>query len=192
MLPHKVVIRNIVDIAYFPTYVNTRKLTPSTLELAMTTVANEIGTRPAFTHKRAQSAHHVPADQPGSERSRRGLAMINLIGGVAAFGLAVSPLHAGELSAMAAESVDLGRLHGVLYYTNENDGYRVIATLADGEAGDPMRFSATLAEGQSATISVPGKLGEPDQRLEMLRSGDKLTVTEAGSMSNQSIGAITE
>ncbi|RWJ21523.1 MAG: hypothetical protein EOR26_30410 [Mesorhizobium sp.] len=115
--------------------------------------------------------------------------MINLIGGVVAFGLTASPLHAGELSAMAGESIRIGGLHGVLY-TNDNDGYRVIATMADGEAGAPVRFSATLSEGQSATISVPGKLGEPDQSLEMSRSGDKLTVTEVGS--DQKTGAIAE
>jgi hypothetical protein len=119
-------------------------------------------------------------------------AMINLIGGMAAFGLAGSPLHAGELSAAAGESIHLGGFHGVFYYTDENDGYRVIATIAEGEAGVPVRFSATLAEGQSATISVPGELGEPSQSLEISRSGDKLTVTEVGRMSDQRVGAITE
>jgi hypothetical protein len=104
------------------------------------------------------------ADQPRSAQSNRSVAMINLIGGVAAFGLAASPLHAGELSAMAGESIHLGRLHGVFYYTDENDGYRVIATVTDGEAGSPVRFTATLADGQSATISVAGKLGETGQR----------------------------
>ena len=110
--------------------------------------------------------------------------MINLIGGLAALTLAASPLHAGELSATAAESINLGRFHGVVYYTSENTGYRVVATIADGEDGLPVRFSATLAEDQSATISVPGKLGEPGQSLEISRSGKKLTVTEMGSMSN--------
>ncbi|UVC16493.1 hypothetical protein [Mesorhizobium onobrychidis] len=118
--------------------------------------------------------------------------MINLIGGVAAFFLAASPLYAGELSVMAGESIDLGGFRGVLHYTDENDGYRVIATIADGEAGLPVRFSATLAEGQSATISVPRKLGEPEQSLEISRSGDKLTVTELGSVSNQRTGALAE
>lgn len=118
--------------------------------------------------------------------------MIYLIGGVAVFGLAASPLHAGELSAMAGESIHLGGFHGVFYYTDENDGYRVIATIAEGEAGVPVRFSATLTEGQSATISVPGTLGEPDQSLEISRSGDKLTVSEVGSMSNQQTDAIAE
>ncbi|PAP93911.1 hypothetical protein CIT31_20450 [Mesorhizobium wenxiniae] len=117
---------------------------------------------------------------------------MNLIGGVAAFFLAASPLHAGELSAMAGESIDLGDFRGVLHYTAENDGYRVIATIADGEAGLPVRFSATLAEGQSATISVPRKLGEPDQSLKISRSGDTLTVTEVGSLSDQRTGAITK
>jgi hypothetical protein len=142
------------------------------------------GPHPELNRQRAQSAHHVPLDQPRSARSKRGV--------VAAFGLAASPLHGGELSPMAGESIHLGGFHGVFYYTNENDGYRVIATIAEGEAGAPVRFSATLADGQSATISVPGKLGEPDQSLEISRSDDKLTVTEVGSMSNQRIGAIAE
>jgi hypothetical protein len=111
----------------------------------------------------------------------------NLGVALVAFGLAASPLHAGELSVMAGESIHIGRFQGVVYYTDDNDGYRVIATIADREAGVPVRFSATLAEGQSATISVPGKLGEPDQSIEMSRSGDKLTVAEVGSMSNQAI-----
>ncbi|NGN44637.1 hypothetical protein G6N74_26610 [Mesorhizobium sp. CGMCC 1.15528] len=118
--------------------------------------------------------------------------MIHLIGGVVTFGLAASSAHAGELSAMAGESIHIGGLHGVFYYTDENDGYRVIATIAEGEAGVPVRFAATLAEGQSATISVPGKFGGPGQSFEMSRSGDKLVVTRAGSVSNQSSGAIGE
>lgn len=147
---------------------------------------------PERNRQRVQSAHHVAAGQPRSASSKRSVAMINLIGGVAAFFLAASPLHAGELSIMAGESIDLGGFRGVLHYTDENDGYRVIATIADGEAGLPVRFSATLAEGQSATISVPRKLGEPEQSLEIPRSGDKLTVTELGSVSNQRTGALAE
>ncbi|MER9965926.1 hypothetical protein [Mesorhizobium sp. M0060] len=118
--------------------------------------------------------------------------MINIIGGVAAFFLAASPLHADELSALAGESIHLGGFRGVLHYADENDGYRVIATIAEGETGVPVRFSATLAEGQSATISVPRKLGEPEQSLEISRSGDKLTVTEVGSVSNQRTRTIAE
>lgn len=108
----------------------------------------------------------------------------NFIGGLAAICLAATPLHAGELSAMAGESIDLGRFHGVVYYTNEDDGFRVVATIADGEAGLPMRFSATLADNHTAAISVPGKLGEAAHSLEISRSGDKLTLKEAGPASS--------
>ena len=69
----------------------------------------------------------------------------------------------------------------------EDDVYRVVATIADGEAGSPLRFSATLADNQSATISVPGKLGEPGYSLEISRSGDKLILTEAGRSSDEAV-----
>jgi len=141
--------------------------------------------------QRAQ-AHHVAAGQPRSTASKRSRAIINLIGAVVAFGMTAPALQAAELSPMAGESIEIGGLHGVFYYTDENDGYRVIATIADGEARVPVRFAATLAEGQSATISVPGKFGEPGQSVEMSRSGDKLIVTRAGSMSNQPMDAVGE
>lgn len=142
---------------------------------------------PELNRRPAQSGHHVTTGHPRS--SKRSLTMINFIGGLAAFGLAASPLHADELPPMAGESIHVGGFHGVLHY----DGYRVVATIAEGEAGVPVRFSATLAEGQSATISVPGKLGEPSQSLAISRSDDKLVVTDVGSMSNKKlIGAIAE
>jgi hypothetical protein len=115
-----------------------------------------------------------------AHQTNRSATVRNFIGGLAAFCLTASPLHAGELSVMAGESIDLGRFHGVVYYTSETDGYRVVATVADGEAGLPVRFSVTLAKNESARISVPGKLGEPGHSLELSRSGDKLTVAEVG------------
>lgn len=99
--------------------------------------------------------------------------------GLVAFCLTATPLHAGELSVMAGESIDLGGFHGVVYYTSEGDGYRVVTTIADGEAGLPVRFMATLAEGQSLTISVPGELDEPSLRLEISRVGNKLFLAKA-------------
>ena len=116
--------------------------------------------------------------------AKRNLAMTSLIGGLAASWLAASPLHAGELSAMAGENIDLGRFQGVVYFTSENDGYRVVATIADGEAGLPVRFSVTLADDQSARISVPGKAGEAGHSFEISRSGDKILLTEAGRTPN--------
>lgn len=148
----------------------------------MNTVANDIGSRLTPTHQREQSTSNVLADQQRA-KSRRGATLRSFAGGLAAFLMAASPLHAGELSAMAGESIELGRFDGVVYYTSADDGYRVVATIADGGAA-PVRFSATLAENQTATISVPGKLGEPGHSIEISRSGDKLTITEVGVLSN--------
>lgn len=122
----------------------------------------------------------------------RSTTMRSLIGGLAAFYLATTPLHAGELSAMAGESIDLGRFHGVVYYTSEDDGFRVVATIADGEAGLPVRFSATLADNHTTTISVPGELGEAAHSLEISRSGDKLTVKEVDFASSPEMQATAE
>jgi hypothetical protein len=104
----------------------------------------------------------------------------SLIGALMAFGLAAaaSPLHAAELTPVAGESLDLGDFHGVVYYTSEKDGYRVVATVSDGEGGPVIRFSATLADNQSATISVPGQPGGFGRSVEIARSGDRLVVTE--------------
>jgi len=85
--------------------------------------------------------------------------------------------HAGELVPYGAESIELGSIRGVTYFTGEQGGYRVITTLADGEAGLPVRFEATLASDQRLTISVPGKFGEPGKVLEISRTGDHLVVS---------------
>ena len=66
---------------------------------------------------------------------------------------------------------------GVVYYTNERDGYQVVTTIADGEAGPPIRLVATLAESQGITISVPGELGTQSQELNISRDGGKLMVS---------------
>jgi hypothetical protein len=96
---------------------------------------------------------------------------------VAALFAATAPAYASELAPYQAASIQLGSIRGVAYYTEAHDGYRVIATLADGEAGLPVRFEATLADEQSLRISVPGKLGEASQVLEISRGAAKLVVS---------------
>ena len=104
------------------------------------------------------------------------------------------PVHAGELVALKAESIELGGFRGIVYYTDEYDGYRVVATIAEGEAGLPVRFVATLAENQSITISVPGGLGILSRELKISRAGGKLIVSagipagELGSAGPQTLG----
>jgi len=126
--------------------------------------------------------NHIP---PRAKRSKLRLILLSSIIGIASTFVPVSLAQADELSAMAGKSLDLGQFHGVLYYTSEKDGYRVVATLTDGEGGLPLRFSTTLAENQSATISVPGPLGEPGQDIEIIRTGDTLTISDAGSASGE-------
>jgi len=88
--------------------------------------------------------------------------------------LAATSGQAGELDVLQAASFDVGGYHGVAYYTSESDGYRVIATIAQGETGLPVRFEATLTEGQKITITVPGRLGETSHVFELMRTGGKL------------------
>lgn len=110
----------------------------------------------------------------------------HLAAGLTALGLAAIsvPLHAAELIPMAGESIDLGKFHGVVYYTDEGDEFRVVTTVAGGEDGSALRFSTMLAENQSATISVPGdEIGKVGQSLTISRSGDTVFVGEPENLS---------
>jgi hypothetical protein len=103
---------------------------------------------------------------------------------VALFAAATSA-HAGELGPYRGESIELGSIRGVTYYTEAPSGYRVVTTLADGEAGLPLRFEATLADNQRLVISVPGKLGEQSIALEISRAGDKLILSRAQALEEE-------
>ena len=72
-------------------------------------------------------------------------------------------------------SIRLPRVEGSLYYTVEQDGYRVVATLAAGAEEQPIRFVSTLAPGQRIFISVPRLVGQPPVELEIVRNGDVLS-----------------
>jgi hypothetical protein len=84
---------------------------------------------------------------------------------------------AGPLAPGGAETVELGRFAGIAYYMEEPGGFRVVATLAEGETGLPLRFEATLADRQSITISVPGSLGRARQSVQISRQGDQLVLS---------------
>src|SRR4029453_5865116 len=58
----------------------------------------------------------------------------------AAFGIAsVAAPRADDLRPMEGKSIDLGGISGIAYYTVERDGFQVVATLAQGETGTPIR-----------------------------------------------------
>lgn len=101
--------------------------------------------------------------------------------GLTAFALAcfamTGALGAAELAPKSGHSIHLARFDGVVYYTVEQEGYRVVATLASGPGELPIRFVATLGPEQRLLISVPQAVGEPSIEFEILRTGHTLLVS---------------
>jgi len=91
---------------------------------------------------------------------------------------------AGELKPMQAQSVVLGGVTGVAYYTVADGGYQVVATLAAGEGGAPMRFMATLTSGQKIVLSVPQAADKAPVNMEIARLGDAVFVTDGATVMN--------
>jgi hypothetical protein len=86
---------------------------------------------------------------------------------------------AAELAPINAHSIRLARFDGIVYYTVEQDGYRVVATLASGPEELPIRFVATLRPEQHLLISVPQPVGQSSIDVEIRRNGDALVVSGA-------------
>lgn len=95
---------------------------------------------------------------------------------VASFGVA----HANGLRPIEGRSVSLGDLSGVTYYTVERDGFRVVTTLAQGEAGTPIRFVSVLMPGQRVVVSTSAR----GDALEFSRTGDSLFIRKSNAVSN--------
>jgi hypothetical protein len=87
--------------------------------------------------------------------------------------------HANGLRPIEAQSIGLGEVSGVAYYTVEPDGFRVVTTLAQGEAGMPIRIVSVLAPGQRVVLSTPHQL----DALEISRTGDSVLVRKATAVS---------
>jgi hypothetical protein len=85
-------------------------------------------------------------------------------------------VHAEALTPIHAQKVDLGTFTGVAYYTVEQGGYRLVVTLQAAENHATVRFVATLAPGQAATLSVPRSMGEPAVDVHFVRQGDQIVV----------------
>jgi hypothetical protein len=106
-----------------------------------------------------------------------------------AFSLAATPAAAAELTALEAGSLEIGSFRGVVFYTAQPEAYHVVATIADGEGGLPVRFEATLGENQKLAISVPGKLGEQGDMVVISRIGERLAVAPAPAAKSELIVA---
>lgn len=89
---------------------------------------------------------------------------------------------ADDTPTIASRSINLGEVSGTAYYTVEQEGFHVVATLAHGETGTPMRFETVLAPGQSMMLSTPGLGSTAPSRVEISREGDQLLVRDAAVM----------
>jgi hypothetical protein len=102
----------------------------------------------------------------------------------AAFALAsTGAAHADGLPPLEARSIDLGEVSGVAYYIVERDGFRLVAILAQGETGTPMRFETLLAPGQSVVLSTPREKGVVSTAIEISRQDDQVLV-DASAITN--------
>lgn len=89
---------------------------------------------------------------------------------------------AGELKPLAGHAINLGNIHGAAYYTIEDKGLRLVATLAEGETGSPVRFVSTLSEGQTMVIEVPRSSNHVAKELTFRRTGDRIVVEDASDL----------
>jgi hypothetical protein len=97
------------------------------------------------------------------------------------FGIAsMTAAHADGLRPMEGKSIDLGAISGIAYYTVERDGFHLVATLAQGEAGTPIRVVSILAPGQRVVLSTPQQAGA----IEISRKGDTVLVRKANAATN--------
>jgi hypothetical protein len=101
--------------------------------------------------------------------------------------LTLAPLgvvHADSVQPMRAQTIDLGEVTGVAYYTVESDGFHVVTTLVQGETGTPVRVVNILAPGQSIVFSTPREVGLAPVEVEIIRQADTLLVRKAAAATN--------
>jgi hypothetical protein len=98
-----------------------------------------------------------------------------------AFGIvSLTAARAEGLRSMAGKSIDLSEISGIAYYTVERDGFHVVATLAQGEGGTPIRVVSVLAPGQRVVLSTPQQAGA----IAISRKGDSVLVRRANAAAN--------
>ncbi len=91
------------------------------------------------------------------------------------------PASADSLKPAQAQRISLGAVSGIAYYTIERNGFRVVATLAQGEDAAPVRMETVLAPGQSIVLSSLHGLDLPSETVEISREADTVFVRQAGA-----------
>ena len=92
------------------------------------------------------------------------------------FGASAQSLVPTALEPAAGQTINLGTMAGTAYYTVQPDGFHVVATLADARSGAPMRVEATLAAGQTVTLSTPGGRTGAPHTVEITRLDSEVLV----------------
>lgn len=89
---------------------------------------------------------------------------------------------AEELGVAQGGSVSIGQVQASVYYTATPEGFRVVATLANGAETTPIRVIATLRPGQTVTLSVPGPAGTAPQEVFLTRTDDRLILNRTANI----------
>jgi hypothetical protein len=112
------------------------------------------------------AAHPITAFSETDDRSQ------NVVGAAPA---PLISLRDQEMVAEQGQDFVLGDTMGVAYFTSEPGGLRLVATVGS-LGGTPVRFVATLAPDQTASVSVPGRMGEASTEVSFSRRGERLVV----------------
>jgi len=91
----------------------------------------------------------------------------------AALLVSATPALSAEVNPAHGQTIDLGGLKGVAYYTVQPEGYHVVATLA-GEDSQSVRFEANLSDGQSLVVTSSAN-GTPT-KVQLSRKADRVLV----------------
>jgi hypothetical protein len=97
----------------------------------------------------------------------------NMLFAVAFVIASLTAARAEGLRPMEGKSIHLGEISGIAYYTIERDGFHVVATLAQGEAGTPIRVVSVLEPGQrvgSLNTATSGCDRDQPERRQRTRS----------------------
>lgn len=106
---------------------------------------------------------------------------MKLIVSLAALAIAMPTVaHSMELKPLQGGSFELGDHAVSIYYTENDQDYQVVTTIApvDDIDGAPIRFVGLMAPGQTETVSVGSFNSTVSEVLELVHNGDHLTVLQ--------------
>ncbi len=96
-------------------------------------------------------------------------------GAFAAAVVALASIGTANAGGPSAHKIDLGKVNGVAYYTEEAGRFHVVATLAQQD-GQPVRVETVLAPGQSVVLSTANETETGPKSVEITREANELLV----------------